>query len=142
MLNSTTKRRYHQNTPAGDDSLPGRTPQKIDRDRGKRLRQALGARGPQKMMALAADLGISPAAVSKWMQGHAMSIENAARLTDLLGISLDWLLSGDPKTTDVTGAKLSGMEKELIEHLRDRPAHVLPLLTRLVREIPVNPQRS
>lgn len=122
--------------------MPGRTPQKIDRERGRRLRQAVGARGPQKMMAFAADLGISPAAVSKWMQGHAMSIDNAARLSDLLGISLDWLLSGDPKTTDVTGAKLSGMEKELIEHLRDRPAHVLPLLTRLVREIPANQSRS
>ncbi|TCR06425.1 helix-turn-helix protein [Neorhizobium sp. JUb45] len=122
--------------------MPGRTPQKIDRERGKRLRQAIGARGPQKMMALAADLGISPAAVSKWIQGHAMSIDNANRLSELLGISLDWLLSGDARTTDVMGSKLSGQEKELIEHLRDRPAHVLPLLTRLVREIPVNQPRS
>jgi transcriptional regulator with XRE-family HTH domain len=92
------------------------------------------------MMALAAELGISPAAVSKWMQGHAMSIDNANRLSGLLGISLDWLLAGDARTTDVTGSTLSGLEKELIEHLRSRPAHVLPLLTRLVREIPVNQQ--
>ena len=122
--------------------MAGRTSQKIDHERGKRLRQAVGARGPQKMMALAAALDISPAAVSKWMQGHAMSIENAIRLADLLGISVDWLLSGAPKATDVTGARLSGLEKELIEHLRDRPAHVLPLLTRLVREIPTNQQGS
>lgn len=122
--------------------MPGPTPRKIDRERGRRLRQAMGARGPQKMMALAADLGITPAALSKWLQGHAMSIDNASRVSNLLGISLDWLLSDDPRATDVTGAKLSGLEKELIEHLRDRPAHVLPLLTRLIREIPANQQRS
>ncbi len=124
------------------DSMAGRTPQKIDRERGRRLRQALGARGPQKMMAVAADLDISPAAVSKWMQGHAMSIDNARRLADLLGVSLDWLLSDAPKPTDVASSRLSGMEKELIEQLRNRPAHVLPLLARLVQEIPSSPQRS
>lgn len=111
-------------------------PQKIDRERGRRIRQALGARGPQKMMALAADLEISPAAVSKWVQGHAMSIDNARRLSDILGISLDWLLCGAHRPTEVTAARLTGLEQELIKHLRDRPAHVLPLLTRLVSEIP------
>ncbi|MGE7367664.1 helix-turn-helix domain-containing protein [Neorhizobium sp. NPDC001467] len=122
--------------------MAGRPFQKIDRARGDRLRQAVGARGPQKIMALAADLDISPAAVSKWMHGHAMSIDNAQRLSDLLGISLDWLLSGAPKEIDASGARLSGMERELIEHLRERPPHILPMLTRLIREIPANRQRS
>ena len=56
------------------------TDTQIDRDRGVRLKQAMVTRGHRKATAFAADLDISPAAITKWTQGHAMSIDHACTL--------------------------------------------------------------
>jgi len=87
------------------------------------------------MMALAAALEISPAAVSKWRQGHAMSIDHACRLSDLLNVSLDWLLMGKI-TSEWPQHRLDHIEIDLVENLRSRPAHITQLVIAIVSEIP------
>lgn len=109
----------------------------IDRKRGERLHRAMIARDQRKMMALAAELNISPAAVSKWKQGHAMSIDHACRLSDILEVSLDWLLMGkDADERPQVKWKLSHPEIDLVENLRSRPARITQLVAALISEIP------
>src|SRR3546814_6623750 len=111
----------------------------IDRDRGARLRQAAMMRGNHKAGALAAELEISPAAVTKWAQGHAMSINHACRLAVLLDISLDWLLLGRNGPDWLQPDQLSEHEIDLIGQLRERPARITGLLIRLAAEMPKAP---
>ena len=113
--------------------------QHVDRDRGARLRQAAMMRGNHKAGALAAELEISPAAVTKWTQGHAMSINHACRLAVLLDISLDWLLLGRNGPDWLQPDQLSQYEIDLIGQLRARPARITGLLTRLAAEMPTSP---
>lgn len=63
-------------------------------DRATRLRQAMAARGVAKLCVLAAILGVTESAISRWRQGGAITLENAALLCDSLEISLDWLVLG------------------------------------------------
>lgn len=108
----------------------------IDLGRGARLRQAIEARGHRKMMALAAELNISSAALSKWTQGHAMSVNHACRLSDLLDVSLDWLLMGRNGPEWLRQDRLNRVETELLEKLRHRPARVARLMVAILAEIP------
>jgi transcriptional regulator with XRE-family HTH domain len=62
--------------------------------RGERLRQALEARGIHKQMALAAELGVDGSAISRWQRNAGLSLTHAARLCEVLDISLDWLVLG------------------------------------------------
>jgi len=112
--------------------------QGIDKDRGKRLKQAMRMRGRRKAMALAAELNISPAAITKWKQGHAMSVDNACNLAKSLDISLDWLLLGRSGPDAFRSAGLSVPELEFIEKMRQRPARIGKLLLSLLEEIPEN----
>jgi transcriptional regulator with XRE-family HTH domain len=111
----------------------------IDRDRGKRIEQAMMRRGHRKAMALAAELDISPAALTKWKQGHAMSLENACRLADLLDVSMDWLLLGRNAPDWLQADQLNTQEADLIDRLRRRPAHIIQLFAALLSEIPQVP---
>ena len=113
--------------------------QQIDRERGTRLRQAMVTRGHRKATALAAELDISPAAITKWTQGHAMSVDHACNLAVLLDISLDWLLMGRNGPDWLQPNQLSELELDLIGRLRDRPARISDLLIRLVNEMPKIP---
>jgi transcriptional regulator with XRE-family HTH domain len=113
--------------------------QNMDTERGARLRQAMALRGHRKMMALAAELGISAAALSKWTQGHSMSVEHACRLSQLLDVSLDWLLLGRNQPEWMQADQLSRLELELLTQLRHRPVRVVPLLISIVAEIPHRP---
>lgn len=45
-------------------------------------------------MALAAELGVDESAVSRWQQSAGLSLTHAARLCEVLDISLDWLVLG------------------------------------------------
>jgi transcriptional regulator with XRE-family HTH domain len=108
----------------------------IDRQRGLRLRQAMAARGDLKMMAVAAELEVSPAALSKWRQGHAMSVDHARRLCELLGVSLDWLLTGTAAKEAEQPRPMSASERELFAMLGRRPARIVQRLVELVSEIP------
>jgi transcriptional regulator with XRE-family HTH domain len=51
-------------------------------------------RGVSKMMALAHDLNVNESAISRWRQDGAMSLANAARVAEVLDISMDWLILG------------------------------------------------
>ena len=113
--------------------------QQIDRERGTRLRQAMMTRGHRKATALAAELDISPAAITKWTQGHAMSVDHACNLAVLLDISLDWLLMGRNGPDWLQPNQLSELELDLIGRLRERPTRIVELLIRLVTEIPKIP---
>jgi len=116
--------------------------QNIDTERGARLRQAMAVRGHRKMMALAVELGISSAALSKWTQGHSMSVEHACRLSQLLDVSLDWLLMGRNAPEWMQTDQLSRLELELLEQLRHRPVRIVPLLISIVSEMPQRPTPS
>jgi transcriptional regulator with XRE-family HTH domain len=111
----------------------------IDRDRGIRLKQAMAMRGHHKAMALAAELSISPAALTKWTQGHAMSVNHARKLASLLHVSLDWLLMGRNGPDLLQSDHLSALELDLIGKLRERPARITKLLIGLTVEMPKTP---
>jgi len=62
--------------------------------RGQRLQEAMAARGIRKQIVLAAELGVNESAISRWQQGYGLSLENAAKVCEVLDISLDWLILG------------------------------------------------
>ena len=65
-----------------------------DKERGERLRLAIALRGHKKMLALATDLGVSQAALSKWQQGENTSSYNPCRLVIYVDAPPDCLLLG------------------------------------------------
>lgn len=71
---------------------------------GKRIRTRREKLG-LKQQDLANSLGISPQAVSKWERGeNAPDVTVLVPLARLLGVSVDWLLSGQETPRDVFGA--------------------------------------
>ena len=108
-------------------------------ERGARLKQAMIIRGHRKAMALAADLNISPAAITKWTQGHAMSVDHACNLARVLDISLDWFLMGRNGPDWLLPDHLTEVELDLIGELRARPPRIAKLLITLTREIRKRP---
>lgn len=112
---------------------------KVNRERGHRLRLAMITRGYGKATALASGLDISPAAITKWTQGHAMSVDHVCNLATLLDISLDWLLMGRNGPDWIQPDQLSEIELDLIGSLRERPRRIGPLLIRVTAEIPKIP---
>lgn len=65
-----------------------------DIQRGKRIRKAISTSKIVKAYALAAELNVSIAAVSKWQNGGEISLNNACELAVVTDVSLDWLLLG------------------------------------------------
>ena len=61
------------------------------REVGARLRQAMRGHVPKQV---AADLGVSVAALSRWQHGHPIMLRYAAALCSRLDVSADWLLLG------------------------------------------------
>lgn len=62
--------------------------------RGERLSQAIKGRGITKMLPLAADLRVHESAISRWRNDGSMTLDNAVRLSEVLDVSLDWLILG------------------------------------------------
>lgn len=108
----------------------------VDRERGRRIKKAMKTKGYRKATALAAQLDISPAAITKWTQGYAMSIGHVCNLAGLLDVSLDWLLLGRNEPDWLRPDQLSDVELDLVGKLRERPPRIGRLLARLVAEIP------
>lgn len=54
----------------------------------------MAKRGIAKLCVLAALMGVTESAVSRWRQGGPITLENAARLCESLDVSLDWLVLG------------------------------------------------
>ena len=65
-----------------------------DIQRGKRIRKAISTSKIVKAYALAAELNVSIAAVSKWQNGGEIALKNACDLAIATDVSLDWLLLG------------------------------------------------
>jgi transcriptional regulator with XRE-family HTH domain len=59
---------------------------------GKRLHEAIRARGIRKVYTLATELGVSESAVSRWLKSEPITLENFAKLCLVLDINADWLL--------------------------------------------------
>jgi transcriptional regulator with XRE-family HTH domain len=64
------------------------------RRRGERIRVAIEQRGVKKLTALAAELGVTVGALTRWRQGGPMSLDNGIRFCQALDVSLDWLAMG------------------------------------------------
>jgi hypothetical protein len=78
-----------------DRSTDGHTVDLTDaRQRGERVHIAIQQRGTIKLTALAAELGVTAGALTRWRQGGPMSLENGARFCQVLDVSLDWLVMG------------------------------------------------
>ncbi|MGE7367925.1 helix-turn-helix domain-containing protein [Neorhizobium sp. NPDC001467] len=106
----------------------------VNVERGRRIRQALAMCGHSKVTGIAAELGISPAAFSKWLQGHAMGVDHACELAHTLGVSLDWLLAGDPQAE--ASRPLSKLERNLLDLLQHRSPEITVLMTKIASAIP------
>jgi transcriptional regulator with XRE-family HTH domain len=86
--------------------------------RGDRLSLAIKGRGISKMMALALDLDVHESAISRWRKGGPMSLEHAARISEVLNISLDWLVLGRGEMDPPTHDGLAQEEHELLQAAR------------------------
>ncbi len=64
------------------------------RRRGERIHIAIQQKGVGKLAALAAELGVTAGALTRWRQGGPLSLENGIRLCEVLDVSLDWLVMG------------------------------------------------
>jgi transcriptional regulator with XRE-family HTH domain len=100
--------------------------------RGDRLSRAIKGRGISKMMALALDLDVHESAISRWRKNGPMSLEHAARLSEVLDISLDWLVLGRGEMDAHTVESLASEEFELLQIARrmrrNALLHLLALL--------------
>jgi hypothetical protein len=86
--------------------------------RGDRLTRAIKQRGVVKMINLALDLRVDESAISRWKKGGAMSLENAARLAEVLDVSLDWIVLGRGEMDVHKQVALRTEELRLIAALR------------------------
>ncbi len=62
---------------------------------GGRLTHAMGVRGHTKAAGLAAKIGVTESAISRWKSGRPITLEHAIALRNALSVSLDWLLCGE-----------------------------------------------
>jgi transcriptional regulator with XRE-family HTH domain len=107
-----------------------------DHSRGKRIRKAMHQRNIRKTHALAAELEVSVAAVSRWQNGGHVSLQSACVLAETLDVSLDWLLLGRGTMDWHRINTVSQAELQWILSLRSRPPLVRSLLIDLLQAIP------
>lgn len=106
-----------------------------DRARGERIRNAMAARNIKKTHALAAELNVSVAAVSRWQNGGQISLQSACALAEKLDVSLDWLLLGRGTIDWHKNNHISQSELHWILRLRTHPQKIKTLIVDLVRTI-------
>lgn len=106
-----------------------------NRARGKRIRNAMAERNFRKTHALAAELDVSAAAVSRWQNGGHVSLQSACALAEKLDVSLDWLLLGRGTIDWHKDNQVSQSELQWILLLRTHPSKIKSLLVDLVRAI-------
>jgi transcriptional regulator with XRE-family HTH domain len=101
-------------------------------DRGERLSFALRLRRVPKMTSLAADLGVDESAISRWRKGGAMSLQSARRLSEVLDISLDWLVLGRGEVEGHKAFALNPREREIVQLVRALPPGSIQALGQLL----------
>ncbi|WP_064694879.1 helix-turn-helix domain-containing protein [Rhizobium aegyptiacum] len=107
-----------------------------DPARGKRIREAISRGNMRKVHALAAELNVSVAAVSRWQNGGHTSLESACALARLLDVSLDWLLLGRGAIDGHKNSTISAAELLWVTALRGRSAAAQSNLIGLLESIP------
>jgi transcriptional regulator with XRE-family HTH domain len=83
----------------------------------ERLRSAMKAAGDVSMSQLGRECGVSPAAVSKWLNGGKLSADNLAAASRALGVREEWLRTGKLPRERESGAE-EGLD-EVIDLLED-----------------------
>lgn len=69
--------------------------------RGLRLSAAMTARGLKHNCQICYDLGVTESSLSRWRSGGPLSISMAVNLARLLGVSVDWLVTGSEAVSDL-----------------------------------------
>lgn len=107
--------------------------------RGDRLSHAIKGRGIAKMMILALDLDVHESAISRWRKGGPMSLESAARISEVLDISLDWLVLGRGDMDAHSAESLAAEEFELVQLVRRLRRNALLHLLALLDDLTQSP---
>lgn len=103
--------------------------------RGERLAAAIRGRGISKMLVLAHHLDVNESAISRWKQDGAMSLNNAARIAEVLDVSMDWLILGRGEMDIHKTPGLRSREFELIETVRRYPPESVDDLVRFLSRL-------
>jgi phage repressor protein C with HTH and peptisase S24 domain len=92
------------------------------------------ARAITKLSALAAAVGVTESAISRWCHDGQMTTNNVVSLCEILSISIDWLLLGSgPMQREGEGASTSHPE---IGHMIERmKPHVREHLSRFLSSL-------
>ena len=77
------------------DHLPLNKVASVNEALGERIRQARKWAG-MGQIEVAEAVGVSRAAISNWELGQGMKRQNLVSVSDALGVSPEWLISGDP----------------------------------------------
>jgi transcriptional regulator with XRE-family HTH domain len=99
---------------------------------GDRLTFALEQRGVRKLYALAVEIGVDESALSRWKKDGPISLPSAARLSQALDISLDWLILGRGHIDAHRPSPAHPFER-LSSDEADRLQFILEELTRLAK---------
>lgn len=94
---------------------------------GERIRIAMRRAGHQKFAGIAEELGVTESSLSRWCNGHEISLVHAVALARCLDVSLDWLITGnEPRALNtLPDAQVLRHLGETLLHLselRDAPA--------------------
>lgn len=104
-----------------------------NRDRGHRIRRAMKVRQFTKVQALASELNVSIASVSRWQNSGEISLEHICLLAERLDVSLDWLLLERGTLDFHKGIEFDPAELQHIEGLRAQNKKTRAALLELVR---------
>ena len=96
---------------------------------GESLTFALEQRRVRKLYALAVEIGVDESALSRWKKDGAISLPSAARLSQALDVSLDWLILGRGHID----AHRSGSTHPFERLSSDEAKHLLFILEELTR---------
>ncbi len=107
--------------------------------RGRRIRQAMVARNYKKTQAVATELDVSVAAVSRWQNGGHVSLQSVCEFAVRLDVSLDWLLLGRGDIDWHKDKQSNSIELKCIMSLRTQPPKIQGLLTDLMLELSGRP---
>lgn len=103
--------------------------------RGERLQKALEARGIRKQMALAAELSVDESAISRWQRNAGLSLTHAARLCEVLDISLDWLILGRGDMDLHRRPDVATAQRNIADQLSSLPSPITEAISKLTEVI-------
>jgi transcriptional regulator with XRE-family HTH domain len=86
--------------------------QEIDVRRGERITRAMLQRGFRYNCQLCYDIGVSESTLSRWRSGRPLSLNHAILLSEGLGVTLDYLLTGAENAVegDTFGAEVNELQ--------------------------------